>query len=154
MLAFVLGTASLCAAVTPDQLIAEAEARKLEAEKALAAWRQKQLVERGELAAEVQAGYDVLAEARRAADEAKNELARTSRRLERARRTATADTRRAAAMIAQAADVADITVLPEALGAGVPLFTGAFAGPIQLVESIPYSNGAIRLVYELSQSTE
>ena len=48
-----------------------------------------------------------------------------------------------------AIDTLDITVMPEALGSGIPLFADAYAGPIKLTESVPYPNGAIRLVYEL-----
>ena len=42
----------------------------------------------------------------------------------------------------------DITLMPEALGSGIPLFADAYDGPMQLVESVPYANGAVRLVYD------
>lgn len=48
-----------------------------------------------------------------------------------------------------AVDTLDITVMPEALGSGIPLFTDAWAGRMKLVESVPFGNGAIRLVYEI-----
>ncbi len=49
-----------------------------------------------------------------------------------------------------AIDTLDITVMPEALGAGIPLFTDPYEGPMQLVDSVAYSNGAIRLVYQVA----
>jgi dihydrofolate reductase len=51
-----------------------------------------------------------------------------------------------------AIDTLDITLMPEALGSGIPLFTDAYAGPMKLLESVGYANGAVRLVYQL-QST-
>lgn len=47
-----------------------------------------------------------------------------------------------------AIDTLDITVMPEALGRGIPLFTEAYEGPMKLVESITYPNSAIRLIYD------
>ena len=47
-----------------------------------------------------------------------------------------------------AIDTLDITVMPEALGGGIPLFTEAYDGPMRLVETVAYSNGAFRLVYD------
>jgi len=47
-----------------------------------------------------------------------------------------------------AIDTLDITLMPEALGSGIPLFSDAYDGPMQLVESVPYANGAVRLVYD------
>jgi hypothetical protein len=38
--------------------------------------------------------------------------------------------------------------MPEALGGGIPLFADAYDGPMRLVESVPYPNGAFRLVYD------
>ena len=58
-----------------------------------------------------------------------------------------------AALLGGAVDVLDITVVPEVLGAGIPLFTKAFTGPMQLAESVPYPNGAIRLVYQIGKNT-
>jgi dihydrofolate reductase len=51
-----------------------------------------------------------------------------------------------------AIDTLDITLMPEALGSGIPLFSDAYAGPMKLLESVGYANGAVRLVYQL-QST-
>ena len=51
-------------------------------------------------------------------------------------------------LLGGAIDTLDITVMPEALGSGIPLFTRPFADPMKLVQSVPYSNGAIRLVYQ------
>ena len=45
-------------------------------------------------------------------------------------------------------DTLDLTVMPEALGSGVPLFAGPYEGPMRLLQSVPYANGAIRLVYD------
>jgi len=47
-----------------------------------------------------------------------------------------------------AIDTLDITVIPEAFGAGIPLLTDAYPGPMRLTASVPYVIGAIRLVYE------
>ena len=47
-----------------------------------------------------------------------------------------------------AVDTLDITVMPLALGSGIPLFVDAYDGPMRLVETVPYANGAIRLVYD------
>ncbi len=47
-----------------------------------------------------------------------------------------------------AIDTLDITVMPEALGDGIPLFSDAYDGPMLLVETVAYSNGAFRLVYD------
>jgi len=47
-----------------------------------------------------------------------------------------------------AVDTLDITVMPLALGSGIPLFADAYDGPMRLVGSVPYANGAIRLVYD------
>ena len=47
-------------------------------------------------------------------------------------------------------DTLDITVVPEAIGEGIPLFDGAFEGPVAMLEAIPFSNGAVRLVYDTS----
>ena len=46
-------------------------------------------------------------------------------------------------------DILDIVVVPEALGSGIPLFTEAYTGPMSLIESTSFSNGAIRLVYQV-----
>jgi dihydrofolate reductase len=51
-------------------------------------------------------------------------------------------------LIGGAIDTLDITLMPEALGSGIPLFADAYDGPMQLVESVSYRNGAVRLVYK------
>ena len=51
-------------------------------------------------------------------------------------------------LLGGAIDTLDITLMPEALSSGIPLFTGPYARPMKLVQSVPYSNGAIRLVYQ------
>ena len=50
-------------------------------------------------------------------------------------------------LIGGAVDTLDITVIPEALGSGVPLFSDSYNGPMRLLEATVFPNGAIRLVY-------
>jgi len=50
-----------------------------------------------------------------------------------------------------AIDSLDLTVVPEVLGDGIPLFTAPVPGPLRLVESIRYSGGANRLIYDLTE---
>jgi dihydrofolate reductase len=47
-----------------------------------------------------------------------------------------------------AIDILDITVMPEAPGSGIPLFTDPYSGPMSLTDTTRYLNGAIRLVYD------
>jgi hypothetical protein len=49
-----------------------------------------------------------------------------------------------------AIDIVDITVMPEALGIGLPLFSDAYNGPMRLMGTTVYPNGATRLVYNTS----
>jgi hypothetical protein len=49
-------------------------------------------------------------------------------------------------------DVLDITVVPEAIGEGIPLFSEAFAAPMKIAQAVPYGNGAVRLVYEIDHA--
>lgn len=51
-------------------------------------------------------------------------------------------------LVGGAIDTLDITVMPEALGSGIPLFADAYDGPMRLIESVAYPNGAFRLVYD------
>ena len=51
-------------------------------------------------------------------------------------------------LIGGAINTLDITLMPEALGGGIPLFADAYDGPMRLVESVPYPNGEFRLVYD------
>ena len=51
-------------------------------------------------------------------------------------------------LFGRAINTLDITLMPEALGGGIPLFADAYDGPMRLVESVPYPNGAFRLVYD------
>jgi dihydrofolate reductase len=57
-----------------------------------------------------------------------------------------------AALLGGAVDVLDITVVPEAIGEGIPLFTEAFPGPMKIQKAVTYANGAVRLVYGLGTS--
>jgi len=50
-------------------------------------------------------------------------------------------------LIGGAVDTLDITVMPEAIGSGIPLFTEAYDGPLKLEKSTGYDNGAVRLIY-------
>jgi len=50
-------------------------------------------------------------------------------------------------LIGGAVDTLDITVMPEVIGSGIPLFTRAYEGPMKLEETTGYSNGAVRLIY-------
>jgi dihydrofolate reductase len=54
-----------------------------------------------------------------------------------------------AAFLGGAVDVLDITIVPEAIGAGIPLFTEAFRAPMTVAHVVPYPSGAVRLVYDL-----
>lgn len=51
-------------------------------------------------------------------------------------------------LVGGAIDTLDITLMPEALGSGIPLFSDAYDGPMRLVTSVSYPNGAFRLVYD------
>jgi dihydrofolate reductase len=55
-------------------------------------------------------------------------------------------------LIGGAIDTLDITLMPVALGSGVPLFTAAYDGPMRLVKSVGYTNSALRLVYDTRPS--
>jgi dihydrofolate reductase len=50
-------------------------------------------------------------------------------------------------LLGGAVDTLDITVMPEAIGTGIPLFAEAYGGPLSLGESVVYRNGALRLIY-------
>lgn len=52
------------------------------------------------------------------------------------------------ALIGGAVDTLDITIIPEAIGSGIPLFTEPYAGPLEVIKSVPYSIGAYRVVYD------
>jgi len=53
-----------------------------------------------------------------------------------------------------AIDTLDVTVMPEAIGSGIPLFAEAYDGPLKLVETTAYANGAVRLVYDTRNATQ
>jgi len=46
-----------------------------------------------------------------------------------------------------AIDTLDITVMPEAIGSGIPLFAEPYGGPLSVEASTGYANGAVRLIY-------
>ena len=51
-------------------------------------------------------------------------------------------------LVGGAIDELDITVMPIAIGEGLPLFTAPYDRPPRSVVATPYSNGAVRLVYD------
>ena len=53
-------------------------------------------------------------------------------------------------LAAGAIDTLDLYVMPEILGGGIPLFTKAHEGALDLVESNSFANGVVRLVYRAS----
>jgi dihydrofolate reductase len=53
------------------------------------------------------------------------------------------------ALLGGAVDTLDLTVIPEALGSGIPLFCKPFDAPLELVETTPYAGGAVRLIYRV-----
>ncbi len=53
-----------------------------------------------------------------------------------------------AALLGGAVDTLDVTVVPEAIGSGIPLFTEPFAGPMRPLVTTGFDNGAVRLVYD------
>ena len=58
-----------------------------------------------------------------------------------------------AALQAGAVDTLELYVMPVVLGRGVPLFTEPCEGPLRLIESSTYSNGVVKLVYDVSKKT-
>ncbi len=54
------------------------------------------------------------------------------------------------ALLGGVVDTLDITVMPEAIGEGIPLFSQPFAGPMRPLKVTPFSQGAVRLVYDTS----
>lgn len=52
------------------------------------------------------------------------------------------------ALIGGAVDTLDLTIMPEAIGSGIPLFTKPYGGKLQVIETVPYTNGAYRVVYD------
>jgi len=50
-------------------------------------------------------------------------------------------------LVGGAIDTLDITVMPEAIGTGIPLFAQPYDGPLKLESSTGYANGAVRLIY-------
>lgn len=53
-----------------------------------------------------------------------------------------------AALLGGAVDTLDITLIPEAIGTGLPLFTEPYSGPMRPLATIPFSNGCVRLVFD------
>jgi dihydrofolate reductase len=40
------------------------------------------------------------------------------------------------------------TIMPEALGEKIPLFSEPYPSPMRIIHSVPYDNGAVRLVHD------
>jgi dihydrofolate reductase len=55
-----------------------------------------------------------------------------------------------AALLGGVVDTLDITVVPEAIGEGIPLFRQPFSGPMRPMATFPFANGAVRLVFDTS----
>jgi dihydrofolate reductase len=53
-----------------------------------------------------------------------------------------------AALAGGVVDTLDITMVPEAIGDGLPLFTKPFSGPMRPLVTMLFDNGAVRLVYD------
>ena len=53
-----------------------------------------------------------------------------------------------AALIGGVVDTLDITIVPEAIGEGIPLFATPFSGPMRPLTATQFDNGAVRLVYD------
>jgi len=56
------------------------------------------------------------------------------------------------ALLGGSVDTLDITIVPEAIGTGIALFVEPYAGAMRATQTVPYSNGAVRLVYDLGAS--
>jgi dihydrofolate reductase len=57
-----------------------------------------------------------------------------------------------AALLGGVVDTLDVTVVPEASGDGIPLFTEPFSGSMRLIESASFDSGAVRLVYDIGET--
>jgi dihydrofolate reductase len=53
-----------------------------------------------------------------------------------------------AALLGGVVDTLALTIMPEALGEGILLFSEPYTGPMRIIHSVPYDNGATRLVYD------
>jgi dihydrofolate reductase len=52
-------------------------------------------------------------------------------------------------LLGNAIDTLDLMVIPEAIGSGIPLFAAGYSAPMHVSETTGYSNGALRIVYNL-----
>ena len=52
-------------------------------------------------------------------------------------------------LLANAIDTLDVTVMPEAIGSGIPLYADGYAAPMRVSDTTAYGNGALRIVYDL-----
>ena len=51
-----------------------------------------------------------------------------------------------------AIDTLELYVMPVALGTGIPLFTRPFSGTLRLAASAPFTNGVVKLVYDVPRA--
>lgn len=56
-----------------------------------------------------------------------------------------------AALLGGVVDTLDLVIVPEAIGTGLPLFSGPVDIPMTLLNTYSYRNGAARLVYDVSR---
>jgi len=54
----------------------------------------------------------------------------------------------AAALLGGVVDTLALTIMPEVLCEGIFLFSEPYSGPMRIIHSVSYDNGAIRLVYD------
>lgn len=52
-------------------------------------------------------------------------------------------------LLGNAIDTLEMTIMPEAIGSGIPLFADGYAAPMRVSETTGYDNGAVRIVYDL-----
>ncbi|MGI9623685.1 MAG: dihydrofolate reductase family protein, partial [Acidimicrobiales bacterium] len=55
-----------------------------------------------------------------------------------------------AGLLGGAVDTLDITIMPEAIGEGIPLFTEPYDGPMRVIATQTYDYGGVRVVYDTS----
>lgn len=52
-------------------------------------------------------------------------------------------------LLGGAIDTLDVTVMPEAIGSGIPLFADGLAVPMRVESTNAYDNGALQIIYDL-----
>ena len=56
-----------------------------------------------------------------------------------------------ATLLGGVVDTLDTTGIPGALGDGIPFSSEPHVGPMRIIKSVPYHNGAMRLVYDTNR---